>query len=147
MAGESGGLGASFSTSFTDINTGLFGTDTTQTGTGTGTSLETSELTSREAIDVDKAGILKMIEDILTGTGGLAEIFSAEGAAGLFGSSVAKGGTEDLLAKIAGEIAKVTAVKTATQTGVKEAETESATTQEAESPGLLSNIPIIGGLF
>lgn len=131
-AGEGGGMGASFSTSFSDINTGLFGVDTSQTGSGT----QTSEATTIESIEVDEAGILKMIEDILGGTSGLAEIFSAGSKAGVFGSSAAKAGTEDLLAKIAGEIAKVTATKTTAQAG------ERATTSktEAESSGIIDTV-------
>jgi len=146
-AGEDSGFGIDlgFSSTFGDLSAGLFGTSSEQSGSGSGTSLETSDITTTEAIEVDEAGILKMINDILQGTGGLADIFGAEAGAGVFDSSAAKGGTEDLLAKIAGEIAKVTATKTRTQAGTKEAEQESTTKSSAESPGLISKLSF--GLF
>lgn len=133
--GEGGG-GGTFSTSFSDISTGLFGTDASATGTGT----ERTDVTQTEQLKIDREGILALIEDALSGTSGLAEIFGQEAGAGLFGGSVARQGTESLLAKIAGELAKVTGIKTATNLGVKETVSE----QESESEGLVDKLS--GGL-
>lgn len=132
-----GGGGGSFSTSFRDISEGIFGKDVAGT--------EQTEGTTRETFKVDEAGVLKYIEDILSGTGGLADIFAAEGEAGIYESSVAKSGTEDLLTKIAGEIAKLT--------GTKVTETEGTATKAQEEEGLAGNlrgiekkIPIVQGI-
>ena len=139
------GGSVSFNTSFSDINTGLFGTDTSKSGGGSTSQTtaerifsdlraidttkelsnvtgETSDLSktseeTTEQLKIDEEGILQLIDNILSGTSGLAEIFGAEQGAGLFGSSAAKSNTEDLLAKIAGELALVTGVKTTSGAG------------------------------
>jgi len=111
-----------FNTSFEDINTGLFGQDSNTSGSKTG--LQTTDETITSQLEVDEAGILSFINDILSGNQGLASIFSEEGGAGLYGSSGAKQGTEDLLSKIAGEIAKVTGKTTETKTGTVETDEE-----------------------
>ena len=102
MAGESGGGSASFSTSFGDISTGLFGTDAS--GTTTGTGLQTIDRTLTEGLEIDEEGLLRLIDEALSGVGGLAEIFGLEAGAGLFGGSVATQQTTDLLAAIAGGV-------------------------------------------
>lgn len=123
---------ASFNTSFTDISQGLFGQDVATSGSKTG--LVTTDEAITKQLEVDKEGILSFINDILSGNQGLAQIFSAEGGAGLYGSSGAKQGTEDLLAKIAGEIAKVTGKETIAKTGT--VATEEQTTGGTETEGL-----------
>ena len=139
-AGTSGGGGASFSTSFSDISTGLFGTDTSASGTGTSTQAIDRTLT--EGLEIDEVGLLAMIDKALSGVGGLAEIFGLEAGAGLFGGSVATQQTTDLLAAIAGELAQVTGVTTTTETGT----TTGATTEEqtSESAGILDSIGLGG---
>lgn len=137
MSGASpGGFGASFNTSFSDIQSGLLGEESS--GTTTGTSTEAIDSTKTEAVKIDEIGLLKMIEDALKGVSGLSEIFGAEAGAGLFGSSVAKEGTEDLIAKIAGELAKVTGVRTSTEVGTKDV--ASTETKTAESAGAIEQL-------
>jgi hypothetical protein len=131
MAGtgkDGGGGWFDLNTSFSDLNVGLFGEDKEQSGTGT------VDETVTEQLQIDEAAILKLIGDVLGGTEGLAEIFGTEAAAGVFGGSPAKQGTEDLLAKIAGELAKVTGKKVATKKGT------TTTEQKAESEGLVDQL-------
>ncbi len=68
--------------------------------------------TVSEQLEIDPAGIEKIIQDILAGEQGLAAIFGGEQNAGIFNSSVAAQAGGDLLSKLAGEIAKLTAKKT-----------------------------------
>jgi len=126
-------------TSFSDINTGLFGTDIDVSSSGTTDVDETVT----EKLELDKEGILALIDDVLGGTQGLASIFSEENVAGLYNSSVAKEASGDLISQIAGEIAKLTGTKTSTRKGT----TTKVGSQSSSSPGLLENIPVIGGLF
>lgn len=65
----------------------------------------------RERLAIGDEAIEKIIEDVLGGAGGLAEIFSGEQIAGIFDSSVAAEAAGDLAAKLAGEIARITAEK------------------------------------
>lgn len=152
MAGSGAGGGGgsfNFNTSFSDISQGVFGTDSQTSGTKSG--LTTTDETITKQLEVDKEGILKYIGDILSGNQGLAQIFSQESGAGLYGGSGAKQGTEDLLAKIAGEIAKVTGKETSTKTGTvgTEEETTSGTTSEGllDQTGLSgANQGVVGGI-
>ena len=151
--GTDSGGSFSFNTSFSDINAGLFGQDTTTTGNsskegtrrGTGTTLQSSS----EKLNIDKIGLLKMIDDALKGVGGLTEIFSAEAKSGLFDGSTAKQGTEDLIAKIAGELAKVTGEKVTSgrqdQSTITRENQKSNSSQESKSPGIVEQI--FGGIF
>lgn len=95
--------------------------------------LLTKSGTVTEQLDIDEAGVQKILQDILGSEQGLAAIFSGEQASGLFGSTVAAQASGDLLAKLAGEIAKLTAKKVTT-TDLKE---EDVSTSETEKPGLL----------
>jgi len=79
-------------------------------------------------LDIDKAGVDKIIGDILGGESGLADIFSQEGSAGLFNSSVAAQASGDLVANVAGEIAKLTARQI-----TEDESTESASQRGTES--------------
>lgn len=156
MAGtgkDSGGSPFSFSTSFTDLSSGLFGSETeqSQSGSSTKSGLSREIINSRSSnkTNVDKAALLKIIDDSLKGIGGLAEIFGLEKGAGLLKSSAAKEGTEDLIAKIAGELAKVTKEEVTTDYGVKnnyiDSTEQSTSKSTSESPGLVDQI--FGGLF
>ena len=139
-----GGGGLSFSTSFSDINTGLFGTDTSISGSSSGT--EKTDVTQIEKLNIDEEGLLRLIDKSLEGIGGLASIFGGEAGAGLFGSSSAKLQTEDLLAKIAGELALITGEKVATNVGTKES--TSTSSQSSESSGIIDSVgEMFGGLF
>ena len=119
-----------------DIFTGFFGGSSSGTAKQDGT--ETVDTTRTEQVNIDEEGLLRLIDKSLEGIGGLAAIFGNEVGAGLFGSSSAKSQTEDLLAKIAGELALVTGEKVATEKGTKE--TTSVQTQEQESGGALGSI-------
>lgn len=70
--------------------------------------------TQTEQLEIDKAGVDKILADILGGTQGLGDIFSQEQVSGLYGSSVAAQASGNLVANLAGEIAKLTAKKTTT---------------------------------
>ena len=61
-----------------------------------------------EQFTVDQAAIDKVVEDILAGDSGLAKLFSEENEVGIYNSTVAKQGSQDLIAAIAGEVAKLT---------------------------------------
>jgi len=140
MSSHSGASGpnmsASFNTSFSDISTGLFGDDSSTAQTGT--KSEQRNLTATEQLKVDKEGILRLIENILSDTGGLADIFGAEQNAGVFKGSTAKQGTENLLAKIAGELALLTGEKVSTDTGTVTGESTSST--DTSSEGILGQV-------
>lgn len=124
---------------FSDITGALgdiFGTSSSTASSGTSTT--TGKKTGTKRLRIDQVAINKIIQDILGSDKGLAAIFSQEQGAGLFKSSVGKKGVEDLLAKVAGEIAKLTAVEEITE------DVDQTTTfeQEAkeESGGLLDAI-------
>jgi len=98
-----GGAGQGFS-SFTQGLQNLFGTSGSVSGTQT------------EQLEVSQEAINKIIKDILSSTQGLAGIFNEENVSGLFSSSVAAQASGDLLANLAGEIAKLTSKKVTTNT-------------------------------
>lgn len=152
MPGESalGGSGAfNFSSSFTDLNAGLFGTnqDVSRNGSSTSKATGSQSGTNIEQLDISAEGVQKILQDILGGSQGLAAIFSEDNVAGLYNSSVSKQASGDLLSKLAGEIAKLTAKKITTQdvTTEQDQKTNQQTTDRSSSPGLLSNLT--GGLL
>ena len=108
-SGSSGGGGFSFSSSFSDINAGLFGTDQDVSGSSSGTTSTSGRIS--EQLQIDKEGIIEMISDVLGGEGGLADIFGKAGASGIYNATTAKQEAGNLLAQIAGELAKVTGTK------------------------------------
>jgi len=124
-----------------DIAESLFGGSSTVTGSGSGTSskfsttdtqaLDTSQVAgsgtgrSESFLEIDKAGIDQIMKQILGGTQGLASIFGADKASGFSGSSVSGIAGGNLLASLAGEIAKLTAKKVST--------TEEETSEESGS--------------
>ena len=142
--GAGGGTSASFNTSFSDISSGLFGTDTS--GTGTSEQLLKKKGKTTEKLVLDEAGITAIIEDLLGGTQGLSKVFSEENVSGLFNTSVAKQEAGNLISQIAGELAKLTGTKV-TETAGEEEQT-GTTTQAQESEGLLGFItePLQGGV-
>lgn len=91
--------------SFGGSTEGVVGKERTRTdGTRSGTT--------RESLDISDEAVEKIVADILGGAGGLAEIFQGEQTAGIFSSSVSAQAAGDLASKLAGEIAKLRAVKT-----------------------------------
>ena len=64
-----------------------------------------------EQLKLDESAIQKIIEDVLSGPEGLANIFAGEQTAGIFSSSVAAQAAGDLAANLVGEIAKLTGVR------------------------------------
>lgn len=72
------------------------------------TSFTDTKGTRTTQLKLDQAAIDKTVADMLSGTSGLASIFQAENAAGIFDSTGAAGAAGDLTSKIAGEIAKLT---------------------------------------
>jgi len=87
-----------------------------------------------DQLQVDQAGIDKAIQDILGGTQGLGSIFSEEQVSGLYNTSVAKQETGDLMAKIAGEIAKLTGKRVTEEETDEEIADRSKQKSESESP-------------
>jgi hypothetical protein len=114
----------------------LFGADSSQALS----ALTTKSGTVTEQLDIEEAGVQKILQDILGSEQGLAAIFSEEQVSGLYGSTVAAQASGDLLTKLAGEIAKLTAKKVTT-TDLKEEVTQETT---AEKEGL---IPKFGGFL
>lgn len=130
---------ASFNTSFSDINLGLFGEDSSTTTSGTKVGTEATDKYGTSRLAIDEEGILKTINDILTGTSGLSEIFSAELAAGLDSSSVAKYDTSTLMGQIAGSLAQLTGTTVETASAINEIDMTETGTSTAESQGLLDD--------
>jgi len=133
---------------FLDITEGLgniFGgsSSTTIGGTGSGTTAKvgTQRGTISEQLEIDEAGVQRIIQDILGSEQGLASIFSEENIAGIYSSSVASQASGNLLANLAGEIAKLTAKKVSTRDLVEEeagtTTSEEVQTQAQEEGGLL----------
>lgn len=127
--GASGSSPFNFNTSFSDLNTGLFGNDSTTSGTS---NLTRSGTTTRGR-KVNQEGIVKMIDDILQSNSGLASIFGLEQGVGLNNSSVATDETTKLLSAIAGELGKLTA----TEVETVDLEDTQTTSQKTESDGLV----------
>jgi len=137
----------SFDTSFGDITGAIgdiFGTTQGVSGTTAGTEdvTGTTRAVQRERLKIDDVAIQKIIEDVLGGAEGLADIFAGEQTAGIFDSSVAAEAAGDLAAKLAGEIAKLTAEKETVRDVTEEQRrvTTGKTKQEKEDEGIISGI-------
>ncbi len=92
--------------------------------------------TTRESLEISDEAIEKIIADVLGGAEGLASIFAGEQTAGIFSSTVSAQAAGDLASKLAGEIAKLRAVKT---TEVEQAGIQ-ITEKKERDEGLLSGI-------
>jgi len=90
----------------------------------------TTDKTRTQQLQLDDAAIERLIEDVLSGPGGLAEIFAGEQTAGIFGSTVAAQAAGDLTAKLVGELAKLTGETVTRDTGT---ETEDLTRAVAQT--------------
>jgi hypothetical protein len=119
-----------------DFGTTLFGQDTEVSGSGT----------TRQRLNIDEAGVLRLVEGILGGTQGLASIFSEEQVAGLFDSSVAAQASGDLLAKVAGEVAKLKAEQITTTTETQTTEEEGLIEDPLKKLGANTEKAILGPL-
>jgi len=114
----------------------LFGGSTSTSGNSTAGRKGTS--TKKEKLNIDSAGIESLVRDVLASEQGLSEVFSEENVAGVFNSSVAAQASGDLVAQIAREIAKLTAVKEEEIT--EDFETKTVSTGGSDSPGLIKQI-------
>jgi len=76
-----------------------------------GTETKASTGLRTEQLILDDVAIQKIIEDVLGGPQGLAQIFAGEQTAGIFDSSVAAQAAGDLAANLVGEIAKLTGIR------------------------------------
>lgn len=93
-----------------------------------------------ESLDISNEAISKIIQDVLGGAGGLAEIFGGEQSTGLYNSSAANQAAGDVTSKLVGEIAKLKAKKVSTTDTTSET---SNTTKQSDS-GLVGQV---GDLF
>lgn len=137
-----------FSTSFSDLNAGLFGTDAAgkQSGSSSseGTAEKDSDLRETTQFRVNRAAIDKTIKDILSSNQGLADILQEEQGAGLFNSTVAQDAIGELIAKVAGEIGKLEGTTTRAATGsesiTESQSTRSKTKTKSDSDGLFDSL-------
>lgn len=83
----------------------LGGRESAETSKTTGTR----KGTTTKYLDIEQAGLEKIVADILGSEQGLAQVFGSEGASGLYSSTVSKQAAGDLTTKLAGELAKLTA--------------------------------------
>ena len=137
----------------------------TQTGTGSTISDTASEEhgTNTEQLQIDAAGVMKYVNDLMKDPNlGMAQVLGQEQSIGLYGGSQAAFNTNDLLDKIAGTVAQLTAKKvtTSNRTGFSRtiANTSSSVknrtdftnvnqgtnTQNSEKPGFISEL--FGGI-
>jgi len=106
-----------------------------------------------EETQIDTAGIMKYVNDLLKDPSmGLANVVGRDKMAGLYGSSNAAFATNDLLDKIAGTIAQLTAKKVTTKDIDTLDQSQSLMNQgtdtKTKKPGFLASaIKGIGGLF
>ena len=119
------GLGNIFTTAFGSGPTKQF-----QRGSGTEKGTVTRQL------EIEEEGVQKILQDILGSEQGLASIFSEESVAGLFDTTVSKQAAGDLLANLAGEIAKLQAKEVET----RDIKTTQEATSKSKSKGVFSNI-------
>lgn len=125
---------------------------------GSGSSSTTSEGVTKsstrgkqtEQLELDELAVQKIIQDVLSGSGGLAEIFGGEQVAGIFDSSVTAQASGDLAAKLVGELTKLTAKRStdSSQSGTQRVtgsqDTTSAQAQHQDNEGIFEQI---GGFF
>jgi len=106
ITGAIGDIGSWFSSNSQDTNVG-------GSGESSGYQTNTGSETVTEQLSIDAAGVMKYVNDLLKDPNmGLANVVGQDRASGLYGSSSAAFATNDLLDKIAGTIAQLTAKKT-----------------------------------
>lgn len=135
-----------FQTSFSDM-TGALGDlfGSSQSGETSGSENSTTKSTTKESYKLSQEALDKIIEDALSSTGGLKEIFSDENASGLYNTTVAREMAGDLLSKIIGEVAAITSTKT-TQTDSKTKTKTSGSSSSGNDGGILGSIGSVFGL-
>lgn len=148
MAGEevvaaSGGGGGGFA-SFTTGLKNLLGSTTVGSSKATAerTATQSGQSRGETFLEIDPAAIEAIIQDVLGGTQGLADIFSGEKVSGLYKSTAAAAASGDLLSQLAGEIAKLTAKEVSTQAQAQtqaESQTQTQRTKQRER-GILESI-------
>lgn len=89
--------------------------------------------TSTSQLSLSDDAINSIIDDVLSASGGLADIFSEANVAGIYDSSVAESGTSDLLANIASEIAELTGTTTTTSSSSTDTTGYTATSGDSDS--------------
>lgn len=102
-----------------------------------------------EGLQIDEVGIQKLLQDVLGSQQGLASVFSADKVSGLYGSTVSAQASGNLLANLAGEIAKLTAKKVSeTEEDVTSSTTQKTaqtSKQETSDDGLLGQVKDLFG--
>lgn len=106
-----GGDGQSIGSSISDLANALWGQDSTVKSSST----KTLGSTSTQQLVLDQAAIEKLIQDVLSGSGGISEIFAAEKASGIYNSTVADQQAGNFMAQLLGELAKLTGKTVETQ--------------------------------
>ena len=96
---------------FDDLSGFLTGEDFEEESSEQETATSLSQAKKTEQLKLDPLAVQKIIQDVLGGAEGLAEIFAGEQNAGIFNSSVAAQASGDLATKLIGEIAKLTGEK------------------------------------
>ncbi len=96
-----------------DIGSLFTGKKTTQNTKNT----KTLDLTTKETEEVSAEKAMALLSRVLGSTQGLAAIAQGEKQSGLYNSTVNQQLTNDLLARVSGEVAALSSVKTNTQTG------------------------------
>lgn len=134
----------------------LFGGTDSVTGESSGTARSITEALAETTTDrrgtkklnIDQVALQRIIEDVLGGAGGLAEIFAGEKRAGVFDSSVAAQASGNLAARLVGELAKLTAEEVTTDVGtdvqtqrqITDQVQRTSSKQESEDEGILKGI-------
>lgn len=113
---------------------------TRQTGSSSTTATQSGE--TRRGLELDNAAIEKVIRDVLGADDGLAAIFAGEQVSGLYNTTAAAQAAGDLVTRLVGEIAKLTAEEFTTvdqeQTQTTDQELRSQT--EQKDKGVLGSI-------
>jgi len=135
-AGVTGQDFAGYAEAFDTTISALYGEEISTNVTGSSTKTATGDAAATEQFVVDQDAIDKVISDILGGNEGLAAILSEEQGAGIFESSVAPDAIGELVAKVAGEIAKLTGTTTQTQTFTETEDQSFETQKEEDNKGL-----------
>lgn len=138
MAGAGGAQG------ITGALVNIFGKSSTTRGNVSETGSKAAKGKTTEQLQIDEVGIQKLLQDILGSQQGLASVFTPEKVSGLYGSTVSAQASGNLMANLAGEIAKLTAKKVATTEEEATSTTKQKSKQKEGSDGLLGQIK---GLF
>jgi hypothetical protein len=105
-------------------------------------TLATREGETRSRLELDEEAISKIILDTLGSAQGLGSIFMQEQGSGLYNSTVSANAAGDLVSRLVGEIAKLTAeeVSTINQTDRQETTGEQRIQSKQKDKGVLGGI-------